>query len=98
MVKALFETIAQFKANGPGENQMSDARAALARDYEVNSKENSYLLSQIAFAYEHGEDLQGVFDRKTLNAQLTADAVTEAARRYLDLQRYVKVTLVPDVK
>ncbi|MEO5820095.1 MAG: insulinase family protein [Vicinamibacteraceae bacterium] len=95
LVKALFDTITQFKTNGPGENQMADARAALARDYEVNSKENSYLLNQITFAYEHGEDLQGVFDRKTLNAQLTAEAVTEAARRYLDLQRYVKVTLVP---
>ena len=62
------------------------------------ARENSYLLNQIAFAYEHGEDLQAVFDRKALNAQLTADAVTEAARRYLDLQRYVKVTLVPDLK
>jgi predicted Zn-dependent peptidase len=61
----------------------------------VNSKENSYLLNQIAFAYEHGEDLAGVFDRKALNDQLTADAVREAARKYLDLQHYVKVTLVP---
>jgi predicted Zn-dependent peptidase len=74
---------------------MADARAALGRDYEVNSKENSYLLNQLAFAYEHGEDLQAVFDRKALHEQLTADAVTDAARRYLDLQRYVKVTLVP---
>jgi len=95
MVKALFDTIAQFKANGPGDNQMSDARAALARDYEVNSKENSYLLNQVAFAYEYGEDLQTVFNRQALNEQLTADAVTDAARRYLDLKRYVKVTLVP---
>ena len=77
---------------------MSDARAALARDYEVNSKENSYLLNQIAFAYEYGEDLQAVFNRQALNEQLTADAVTDAARRYLDLQRYVKVTLVPDTE
>jgi zinc protease len=77
---------------------MSDARAALARDYEVNSKENSYLLNQIAFAYEYGEDLEGVFERKGLFEQLTADAVTDAARRYLDLQRFVKVTLIPDLK
>jgi zinc protease len=95
LVKALFETVTLFKNNGPGESQIADARAALGRDYEVNSKENSYLLNQIAFAYEHGEDLQGVFDRKTLNEQLTASAVTDAARKYLDLQHYVKVTLVP---
>jgi zinc protease len=95
LVKALFDTVTLFKANGPGENQMADARAALGRDYEVNSKENSYLLSQLAFAYEHGEDLQGVFDRRSLHDQLTATAVAEAARRYLDLQRYVKVTMVP---
>ena len=58
---------------------MADARAALARDYEVNSKENSYLLNQLAFAYEHGEDLQGVFDRKTLNA--AADRRAPSPRR-----------------
>jgi zinc protease len=95
LVKALFDTITRFKTNGPGEGQIADARAALGRDYEVNSRENSYLLNQLAYAYEHGEDLQGVFDRTALHEQLTADAVTEAARRYLDLQRYVQVTLVP---
>jgi zinc protease len=95
LVKALFESIALFKANGPGENQMADARAALVRDQEVNSTENGYLLNQLAFAYEYGEDLTGVFDRRSLIDQLTASTVTDAARRYLDLQRYVKVTLVP---
>jgi zinc protease len=98
LVRALFDTIEKFKANGPGEGQMADARAALARDFEVNSKENSYVLNQVAFAYEHGEDLQNVFDRRPLHAQLTAAAVQEAARRYLDLTRYVKVVLMPDVK
>jgi zinc protease len=95
LVKALFDEIARFKANGPGDNQMADARAALGRDFEVNSKENSYLLSQLSFAYEHAEDVAAVFDRQTLHAQLTADAVREAAQRYLDLGRYVKVTLMP---
>ena len=74
-----FDTIALFKANGPGEGQMADARAALGRDYEVNSRENSYLLNQLAFAYEHGEDLDGVFNRRALHDQLTAPAVTEAS-------------------
>jgi zinc protease len=97
LVKALFETIDRFRTTGPGEHQIADARAALARDFEINSRENSYLLNQLAFAYEHGEDLAAVFDRSALHAELTAAAVTEAARRYLDLSRYVKVTLVPDL-
>jgi zinc protease len=95
LVKALFDEIARFKANGPGENQMADARAALGRDWEVNSKENGYLLNQIAFAYEHGEDVGASLDRQALHGQLTADAVREAAQRYLDLGRYVKVVLMP---
>jgi zinc protease len=96
LVKALFEEISRFKENGPGEAQISDARAALGRDYEVNSKDNAWLLNQLAFAYEFGEDVGGVFDRNTLNAQLTSEAVTEAARKYLDLNRYVKVVLMPE--
>jgi zinc protease len=97
LVKALFETIETFKKNGPGDHQIADARAALGRDFEVNSRENSYILNQLAFAYEHGEDVAGIFDRSKLHAELTSAAVTDAARRYLDLQRYVKVTLVPDL-
>ena len=95
LVKALFDEIARFKANGPGEHQMADARAALARDWEVNSKENGYILNQVAFAYEHGEDVAAALDRTPLHAALTADAVREAAQRYLDLGRYVKVVLMP---
>jgi zinc protease len=97
LVSALFDTIAAFKANGPGEHQLADARAALARDFEVNSRENGYLLNQLAFAYEHGEDVAAVFDPSPLHAQLTREAVTEAARRYLDPRRYVQVTLVPEL-
>ena len=48
------------------------------------------------FAYEFKEDLANVFNRSTLNAQLTADAVQDAAKKYLDLHRYVKVTLMPE--
>ena len=45
---------------------------------------------------EFKEDLANVFDRSALNARLTADAVQDAARKYLDLNRYVKVTLMPE--
>jgi zinc protease len=96
LTKALFTVIDELKENGPGENQIADARAALGRDFEVNSRENSYLLNQIVYAYEFKEDLANAFDRSALNAQLTAEAVQEAAKKYLDLHRYVKVTLMPE--
>ena len=96
LVRALFTVVSDLKENGPGDNQIADARAALGRDFEVNSRENAYLLNQLVFAYEFGEDLTNVFDRSALNAQLTADAVQAAARKYLDLNRYVKVTLMPE--
>ena len=39
-----------------------------------------------------------MFDRSALNARLTSDAVTEAAKKYLDLNRYVKVVLMPEAQ
>ena len=40
LVKALFRSIAQFKANGPARADLG-CPAALGRDYEVNSKETA---------------------------------------------------------
>ena len=67
------------------------------RDLHEAAKEDFIALVAEQIAAEHGEDLAAVFDRSALHAELTAAAVTEAARRYLDPTRYVKVTLVPDL-
>ena len=98
LVKTLFQELDRFRRNGPGEAQVADGRVALRRDLEVNSRENRYLLNQLTYKYQYGEDVADVFGMQRYYDQLTASAIRDAARMYLDQSRYVKVTLRPETR
>ncbi len=96
LVKSAFQVIEDYKMNGPSQGQVADARATLIRDLETNLANNSYLLNRILFKYEFGEDVREVFNMRPFYDQLTVTALRDAAREYLNTNRYVEVTLVPE--
>ena len=96
LVRTAFQVIDQFTRNGPGERQVLGARAALVRDFETNSRQNAYLLNRIAYKYEHDEDVSDIFNMRPFYDQLTAPVLRDAARAYLNRERYVEVTLLPE--
>ena len=98
LTQAMFAVIERFRVSGPTRGQVADARLALARDEEVNSRDNRYLLNQIAIRYQYGDDVAEVFNMSRYYDQLNVNAVRDAAARYLDLSRYVKVTLRPEAQ
>ena len=98
LVAAAFRVIDQFKQFGPSTGQVADARLGLARDFETNSQRNDYLLNRILFKYEYSEDVKDVFDMRPYYDQVTVASIRDAARMYLDTNRYVKVTLLPETK
>jgi zinc protease len=89
LVKALFNVVDDFKSDGPSAGQAADAQAALRRDLETDTRQNGYVLSQLAYAYP---SLKQIYD------QLSAPMLRDAARQYLDTNRYVKVLLFPETK
>jgi len=96
LVKSAFQVIEDYKMNGPGQGQVADTRATLIRDLETNLARNDYLLNRILFKYEFGEDVGEVFNMRPFYDQLTVIALRDAAREYLNMNRYVEVTLVPE--
>ena len=95
LVKALFREIETLKANGPADKDVADAREAMLRGHESDMAQNNSLVAAIAAAYENSEDVSAFFQLPAQYANLTASSVQEAARRYLDTDNYVRVTLLP---
>jgi zinc protease len=95
LVARMFQEIDRFRNNGPSQGQIADAKLALSRDFEVNSRDNRYLLNQITYKYQYGEDVADVFDMSRYYNQLSVALIRDAARTYLDTGRYVKVVLRP---
>ncbi len=96
LVKAVFKDIEALQANGPTETQVNDAREALLREFETNVKDNSYLVTQLLYGYQFGEDVKTVFSLPESYKQLTGAAIQDAARAYLQRDNFVRVTLMPE--
>ena len=98
LIKRVFGEIEKFKVDGPTEKQLTDEREALLREFETNSKQNGYLLNQIALRFQNGEDPAGIWLVPEFYEKLDAATIKDAARLYLNPQSYVKVTLFPEKK
>jgi len=98
LIKRVFEEIEKFKTDGPTEKQLNDEKEALLREFETNIKLNNYLVGQITFRYQNGDDPAGIWKIPEFYKKLDAAMIQEAARSYLNTKRYVKVTLLPEKK
>jgi zinc protease len=98
LVARLYKEIDQFKADGPTEKQVSDEREALLRDFETNSKQNGYLVSQLLLRYQNNDDPAGLWDVPQYYRKLDAATIQKAAKTYLTGTNRVQVTLVPETK
>ncbi len=97
LVKAVFKEIAALKADGPTEKQVSDVREALGREFETNTKQNNYLLTQIYLRYQVPSDLGEFFTLGDFyKTGVTTALIHDAARTYLNTDNYVQVTLLPE--
>jgi zinc protease len=98
LVKEVFDEIRRFKTRGPSDQQVNDEKSALLREFETNSKENGFLLNQILGKVQNGEDIASVWDAPELYKKLDAATIQDAARRYLNENNVVKVSLFPEKK
>jgi zinc protease len=98
LVRRVFEEIASLKARPLSATQVSFLQENLLRDFERTSQDNGYLLNEIARRYENGDTANpaAIFNLPDRIKMLTAGELYDAAQTYLDTDRYVKVSLMPE--
>jgi zinc protease len=96
LVARVFEEIDKLRTTPPSAAHVGDVRESLLRDFETTSRQNSFLLGQIVAKYQAGEDPAELWDVPAYYQKLDPAAIQQAARTYLDRNRYVRVTLVPE--
>ncbi len=97
LVKRVFTEVDAFKAEGPTDKQVADAKEGFVRDHETNITSNNYLLSQIAMKYEFGEanEVGVLFDLPAWYQRLTGASIQAAARQYLNTEPVREGVAVP---
>lgn len=95
MREAVFEEIERLREEGPTEEEMAKVREEFARQIELSVKQNSFWLQIIALHDRMERPLAGLAEYAEIFTKLDREQVHEMSRKYLDLQRYVRVTQLP---
>ncbi|MEK7834224.1 MAG: insulinase family protein, partial [Acidobacteriota bacterium] len=98
LVKRIFQEIELFKTKGPTEKQVTDQKEAMLREFETSTTQNGYFLSQLTSKYQLGEDPTGILAVPESYKKLDAAAIQQAAKKYLNTNSYIKVSLFPEKK
>ena len=91
----VLEEIQRLASAGPTSSEVENVRTAMTRELETNSRQNTFLLAQLADRYRLSEPPEDLLALQKIVTTLDVAAVRAAARAALDPTRYVRVTLGP---
>jgi zinc protease len=96
LVDSTFTVLRAFQSAGPSDSIVHKVQEAQIRERETSLKQNGYWLGQLVAAQRWGSDPRNILTYDQLIDGLTGATIRDAARRYLRLDNYVQVTLVPE--
>ncbi|HEU5173512.1 MAG TPA: insulinase family protein, partial [Gemmatimonadaceae bacterium] len=97
LVQAVLAELDSLRRGGPRAEEMAKVKETMLRERETNLRENGYWLSRLETTLQLGEDPRSaILGAESRVHALTADQVRDAARKWVDPSRFVRVTLVPE--
>ncbi|HYN81486.1 MAG TPA: insulinase family protein [Gemmatimonadaceae bacterium] len=97
LTKAVFALIDSLKVNPAPQSDIDKVKEQILRSREVETKQNSYWLTNILARDAAGEDLAGltsVYDEMV--KRLTPAQLQQAARQYFNTANYARFVLLPE--
>jgi zinc protease len=95
LAERAMNVVAELSTAPPADIYLTKVKATQTEGYQLDIKENSYWINGIKNAVLHDRELRSILAYPELIDALDAEDLTEAARRYLDTDRYVRVILYP---
>jgi zinc protease len=95
LVAAARHEIERIRTDGPRAQDIQRVRETQRRERETNLRQNGYWLAQLAAYDRGGHDFAEILGYEARIEALTADMVRDAARAWLNFDRYVRVSLFP---
>jgi len=96
LIKAVFDEINVIKKDGVTEEDLNKIKETQKRDREESLKQNRFWLSQLNYYYQFGTSLDTFYGREELIKTITSKDLQEGANKYLNMDNYVEVILVPE--
>jgi zinc protease len=96
LIEATFKEIELIKKEGVTEEDIQKIRETQTRNREENLKQNRYWLNQLRNYYQNGMDIETFDEADSMIEKVNSKDLQEAANKYLNMENYVKVILMPE--
>ncbi|MBP5753842.1 MAG: insulinase family protein [Treponema sp.] len=97
LIQAAVECIKDLQANLVDDSYLKTLKETYRRNKETNLRSNSWWANRILYgAYLQEEPLSVAGDTTSVPSWITAEAIRDAARKYLPTDNYVSATLRPE--
>ena len=95
MTEAVFVRIDSLQNYGFSDVYIQKVLETEKRTFETELKENSYWLNTLTTAAQNGNDLELAFVKDDLWQQLDMETVKKNASKYIDMKRFIEISLYP---
>jgi zinc protease len=96
LVQAIFAQVDTLQKSGPRATDLAKFRETSIRSRETNLRQNGWWLGQLVAIRRDGDDMATRLALEPQLSRLTPQVIRDAARKYLDTKRFVRVTLLPE--
>jgi len=96
LVAAAFAEIDKIKKDGVTDEDLKKVKETQRRNREESLKQNNYWLSQLRSFYFAELSLDSFYQSEELTTRLSSNDLQEAANKYINMDNYVKVVLMPE--
>jgi zinc protease len=96
MLATLFLELDIVREQGLAEDYVEKVIEIQRRQRETNLKENSFWLGSLKFYYSNGWDPRLILEYEALVERTTTERLRETARKYLDLENFLRAILYPE--
>ncbi|MBL0153786.1 MAG: hypothetical protein IPP93_09955 [Chitinophagaceae bacterium] len=84
--------------NGVTPADLEKVKEQQIRKLEVDLKQNQYWMNSLYEAYYLGNPATEILNRENQVRNLSSKIIQDAAKKYIDFSRYIRVVLKPDEK
>ncbi|HEX7880853.1 MAG TPA: insulinase family protein [Candidatus Eisenbacteria bacterium] len=96
MADTTLAIVKRLVAEGPHADEVASLQEMERRELETAEKQNAYWLGSLQLVHQLGFDPLRVAKRRERIDTLTAESLHDAFRKYLPVDRYTRVTLMPE--
>lgn len=96
LIKEIYLQVDSLRSFGTTEEYLQKVKELQLRAYETNIRKNNFWISNLEYKYFHAEPIEDILTYPDLVNELTLDDIQNAAKKYLNKENLVRVTLFPE--